>query len=147
MDNLLYKVEGIEAKQFAYDVNNFIPDSEIELSAQFNFPVNIQLMTVGCSGKYLFEQNGRTVAEVEIVVYFKIEENSFRSFYKGSQLILPVAFLQNIAYISLGTARGVIWDRLENTPLSKFILPAVNVRQIVNKDCYLNLSNTSSTIL
>lgn len=141
MDHLSYRIEGIEVKNFSYNPNQNITFEELELSAQYNFPVNVQTTHVGCGGIYTFFQKNEIIAQAEIMIYFKIEPKTFLSLYHGNQIILPVDFLRNIAEISLGTSRGIIWERLKDTKLSNLILPAVNINEVVNKDCYLNLSD------
>lgn len=139
MDNILSKISGIDVKGFYYDESSFNPSENVEIGVQFSFPVNFDQESVGCVGSFVFQQNGKDIVKADIMVIYRIEKNSFENLVHDTQLVLPTNFLRKIAFTTLGTARGVIWNKLERCSLQNLILPNVDVAAIIDKDCYIDL--------
>jgi hypothetical protein len=49
-------------------------------------------------------------------------------------LTIPKGFLAHLAMISVGTARGILHCKTENTIFNNFVLPLVNVASMIPED-------------
>jgi hypothetical protein len=55
-------------------------------------------------------------------------------------LIVPKGFLAHLAMITTGTSRGVLFAKTEATPFSKFIIPTLNVSEMIYEDAIFDIS-------
>jgi hypothetical protein len=72
---------------------------------------------------------------------FLIEENSFNLLKdtQKKQVKIPKDFLTHLAILSVGTARGVLFSKTEGTIFSTFILPTINLQEMINEDAIFDL--------
>ena len=54
-------------------------------------------------------------------------------------MIVPKGFLAHLAMITTGTSRGVLFAKTEATPFSKFIVPTLNVEEMIKKDAIFDI--------
>ena len=47
--------------------------------------------------------------------------------------------MKHLSVITVGTARGVLHAKTENTPFNKFVLPTINVTELVKEDVSFDL--------
>ena len=53
---------------------------------------------------------------------------------KDKSWIIPVDFLRYMGTIVVGTARGVLHTKTEGTVLNAYVLPPINVMELVKED-------------
>ena len=51
-----------------------------------------------------------------------------------NRLVVPKGFLQHMGMLTVGTSRGILHAKTENTNLNQFHIPTVNVAELINKD-------------
>ncbi|MPN63841.1 hypothetical protein SDC9_211608 [bioreactor metagenome] len=49
-------------------------------------------------------------------------------------LLVPKNFMQHLAVITIGTARGILHAKTENTPFNQYVLPTINVSEMIKDD-------------
>lgn len=77
---------------------------------------------------------------LEIANHFQIDENSWKSFeIKDGKLILPQGFATHLLVFTLGTLRGVLHAKTENTEFNKYFLPTINTTEMIQGDLELGL--------
>jgi hypothetical protein len=60
--------------------------------------------------------------------------------FKENTITIPTDFLRYMAMISTGTARGILHTKLEKGKMSDYVLPPVNLLNIIKKDYVADLS-------
>lgn len=81
-----------------------------------------------------FMQGKKIFLKIQVSCHFKIEEGSWNQFIQENKLIIPKSFLAHIAMITTGTTRGVLFAKTESTQFSKFIVPTLNVVELIKED-------------
>jgi hypothetical protein len=79
--------------------------------------------------------------KIQVSCHFTIEENSWTSFIQNEnkKLVVPKEFLAHLAMITTGTTRGVLFAKTEATPFSKFIVPTLNVAEMIKEDASFDM--------
>ncbi len=54
-------------------------------------------------------------------------------------MVVSKGFLAHLAMITTGTARGVLFAKTEATQFSKFIIPTLNVAEMIKEDASFDL--------
>ncbi|KHJ38947.1 hypothetical protein PBAC_08100 [Pedobacter glucosidilyticus] len=60
---------------------------------------------------------------------------------ENNKLELPKNFLAHLLIITVGTTRGVLFAKTENTSYNQFIIPSLNIAELVNKDAIFDLGD------
>lgn len=91
-------------------------------------PVIMNEISVTCIG-----EKGEHLLKLVMCCHFEVEPSDWDAFVEDGKRILPVPFLCHIASISMGAARGVMFERTKSTALAQYVLPLVNVENFINR--------------
>ena len=133
---------GIKTEQFAILESLFAPKKEIELKTEFDFRVDQKNRQIGVYVTFEFVQGKKVFLKIQVSCHFKIEENSWKSFLQGNgaEIVIPKAFLAHLAMVCCGTARGILFAKTESTSFSKYIIPMLNVAEMIKEDAVFDIS-------
>jgi len=135
-----FKLHRIITEQFAiikesYDNSN----EEVGLSINLQFGLDKENHLIASSVQIQFMQNSKPFLVVQVANQFEVEEQAWKSFIKDdNRLIIPKGFASHLVVLTVGTLRGVLHARTENTQFNKFVLPTINVMNMVKDDVELS---------
>lgn len=132
--NINFRLLNIVTEQFAtFEVEN-IPDAN-ELKSELQFSINPEKRIIGCKMNFQFLHNQQPFILLTVVCNFDIEENSWKeNIVNKNKVILPKHLLEHLCVLTVGTSRGVLHAKTENTTFNKFIIPTLNISNLVEKD-------------
>jgi hypothetical protein len=146
MDKIPFRIIEIVTENFRVLPDNEIEDSVgIEISTGHSFAVNIPEHRVRCYSNYTYKQQDKEILVLDLICTFDVEEESFTSFKKNNKLILDVQYLQYLASISVGVARGEIHARSEmnDSKISKIVLPPVNLVKSITEPTIFDIIDSN----
>lgn len=124
--------------------NTFEPAEvqDIEVKTQFTFGVNTALKRVRITGFYQYKCKDEMLVSMELVTSFDVEPQAFDSMIKDGTFTLETGFMQYLATINVGAARGEIHARCEtaNCPLVSFVLPPINLVEAIKDKLEIKVS-------
>ena len=126
-----YKLSKIENPQFA-----IIKEDEIEnLNVDFevNFSISSPVNSIRCSLKAVYKNGDDAVMQIVVNCYFTLSPESWQSL-TNKNIVIPKGFLQHLASITLGAARGIQFAKTESSELNKYIIPLVNLTATIKED-------------
>lgn len=131
---IAFRMNKIAIEQFAILSTELQDSVPINLEANVRFSASAEVRNIASRMRFTFSQSDSPLLVLELVCYFELEEASWKSLRKGDEIIFPKDFLAHMAVHTVGTARGVLFCKTENTPLNSFILPPLNVAEMINED-------------
>lgn len=138
---IAFILQGIKIEQFAILEGNFAPKKESGLSTELEFKSDQKNKQIAVFIGFEFIQGKKVFLKIQVSCYFKIEDSSWNDFVskKESKLIVPKSFLAHLAMITTGTTRGVLFAKTESTPFSTFIIPTLNVAEMIPEDAAFDI--------
>ena len=138
-----FALQGIKTEQFAIFEENFAPKKETDLGTELQFKLDQKNKQIGVFIGFIFMQGKKVFLKIQVSCHFKIEEASWNNFIKKkeSKLVVSKGFLAHLAMITTGTTRGVLFAKTESTLLSKFIVPTLNVAEMITEDASFDIVN------
>jgi len=124
----------IKTEQFAIFEENFNKNEVINLNTNLSFGLNSNDKVFLITPKYTFENESKPFMAIQISCYFKIEDVTWNSFMIKKQIVFPKDFVAHMAMITVGTSRGILHTKTEGTIFNEFILPPMNVAEMVGED-------------
>ncbi|HSD07644.1 hypothetical protein [Flavobacterium sp.] len=140
MESIGFALAAIKTEQFALFEENFSSKKEANITTSLEFKINTDQKLIGVFATFTFEQAKKTFIKIQVSCHFKIEPEAWTSFLKDSNVIFPKNFISHLTMLTIGTSRGILHSRTEGTEFNKFILPTINVNQLVDKDAEFNIS-------
>ena len=143
--HIQFLIAGVTTEQFSIDPADFSTDEEIEFSLNFNFKQAENDDMIGVFLTIELMQNQKQLVLLEVACHFKIHPETWRQVIlrNDGSLKLPLTFALHMATLTTGTGRGVLHARLSGTPFANYVLPAINLTEVINADVELRSANQS----
>jgi hypothetical protein len=62
---------------------------------------------------------------------FEIEGEAWNSFISENTITVPEGFASHLAVITVGTARGVLHEKTNDTSFNHFVIPTINLTALI----------------
>jgi len=140
--NIPFRLVEIDDRQFAVLQDAYKEDCGVNLKVEVPIKVSDEENMIGVFLNIQFCCEDRPFIVCEIVCNFEITAEAYESMFvskgKKKKLVLPVGLCRHLATITVGTARGVLYEKLKKTDFSEFILPTIDLTKIIDKDIEMN---------
>lgn len=137
-----FALANIKTNEFATFKENYSVDKAVEIGTSISFSVadlenNIVLLdlAIECGIKK------KNFLKIRVLFNYKIEIKSWENFINGNVIILPKNLVTHLSLLSLGTLRGILYEKLHNSEesISKYILPLINISDLITEDVEIKL--------
>lgn len=145
MDNPKLEVEfalqAIKTEQFATFEENFDPKKQINIAVGLEFKINQTMKQVGVFLTLHFEQSKKKIIILITSCHFRIKDESWSNLIDNekSQVVLTKDFVSHISMLTVGTARGLMFAKTEGTFCSQFLVPLINVTDMITEDAIFEI--------
>ena len=135
-NEISFKLHSIKTEQFAIIDDIYNESDPIQLDSNYRFGSVVAEKLIGIAVNYKFRTSQGIFLTIEISCLFGISPDSWDSIYNAekSEVILPKAIATHLLVLTIGTARGVLHAKTENTPYNRFFLPTLNVSERIKED-------------
>lgn len=129
-----FKLIRIQTKEFASFKENFISES-LSLTINLSVGVNNEEHAVALTPSLTFlSEENKPVLKISASCEFAIQPDKWKDFITETSIIIPEGLLKHLLMITIGTVRGILHAKTENTDLNKILLPTINVHELINKN-------------
>lgn len=138
---LSFRLVNIKTDEFAVIEDSFEEEGKVSLESSFNFLVDKEKHILGTTVKFQFEQNDKPFLIISVTCSFEMEEEAWESLIDKNKnnVIIPEGFASHMAVLTVGTARGVLHEKTNETDFNDFIIPPINLTKIINEDIEIEL--------
>ncbi|TQD40291.1 hypothetical protein [Haloflavibacter putidus] len=140
-----FSLKKITTEQFAIIESAFKEGEDVQFSVNAKYGINEEDKMVAVLVSPAFYQNEKAFLVLEMACHFKIVDDTWESFKNKdkTKLSIPVGFIRHLIMLTIGTARGVLHSKTENTPFNDFLMPTINVTEIVKSGVAFNLKSNA----
>ncbi|MRT92381.1 hypothetical protein [Ancylomarina sp. 16SWW S1-10-2] len=134
-----FQLNKITTEQFAVIKDSYDGSEEgIGMSIELKFGLDFENKLIASHVMVQYEQHDKPFLIIEIANHFKIEETAWSKFSSDNdKMIIPKGFASHLVVLTIGTVRGVLHSKTENTDFNKFLLPTINVTKLIQEDVEL----------
>lgn len=134
-DIIQFSIVKVSTEQFAIIEEAWQEKARINLNTSFRFAIDRSARLVAAFCQFKFEQKGIPFLKVEVSNHFQIEPDSWKKFLRDDiTTLIPKGFMIHLSMITVGTARGVLHTKTEGTRFNEYILPTINVIEMIKDD-------------
>ena len=127
-----FRMYGIHLNQFAIlDKDN---TEGIGMTVGLNFKYADSGKKIACTATFNFLSGERKVMVLELTCDFEIEASDWETFKNEGKVVIPKGLLEFFTVHTIGTARGVLFCKTENTQFNHVVIPPINVSEMELKD-------------
>jgi len=135
-----FNLIGLKTEQFATFEENYSEKKETQIHTGIEFKLSSEQKRIGIFAEFTFTQETHTLVKLQISCHFAVSPESWDSFCSESKIVFPKGFMMHLTMLTIGTARGVLHAKTEGTIFNQFILPTINVEELISKDVEFDLT-------
>jgi len=141
-DNIGFSLRKLTTQQFAIIEDVFKDCENVEMKTNVNFGIDTTKKMIAVFFNVSFLQNKVPFLLLETASHFHVKEESWATFEneEKTELIVSKGFISHLVMLSIGTTRGVLHSKTENTIYNKFLLPTINVNDLIKGDTKFKIS-------
>jgi hypothetical protein len=138
--HVFFQLTRVNTLAFATFEANLLAESPGKIGAAVNFSIDDKVQRVECVARFeiILED---PIAVIEVSCEFAFEEEAWQALKnaKGTSITIPKNIAQHLGVLTVGTARGVLHAKTENTPFNQYYLPQINVTELVETNVKFEL--------
>lgn len=133
---LSFKLVDISTKEFAVLEDSYTDGEKVRMGTFVNFGHNKGERVLGAILKFQFDQNEKPFIVISATCSFQLEEDAWNSLLieDGKKIVIPEGFASHMAVITVGTIRGILYEKIKDTPFKDYIIPPVNLTELIQED-------------
>jgi hypothetical protein len=137
---ILFKLHNIKTEQFAIIEDIYNEGDSVQLESNYRFGTIAADKVVAVMVNYKFKSPNGVFLVIDVVCFFKIKEESWNSVFNldNSELVLPKEIATHLLVLAIGTTRGVLHAKTENTFYNRFFVPTLNVSENIKEDIVIS---------
>lgn len=137
-----FRIVGIDTSQFAFIEDSYKDDCVIDFSVGVPISASDEDHAIEVALSVQFKCESSPFIILEVKVKFEIEFEAFQTLVvskkKKTAIVIPVGLARHLATLTVGTARGILHERLFKTKLNGFVLPTIDLTKILEEDIVLD---------
>jgi hypothetical protein len=132
----------ISTEQISLSPENVEDNKPVKINAGLNFGIDNDKKLLKVLFKNVILQEETPFITIETGCIYAIDPESWKLFTNEEKgiFILPKNFAGHLATLTASTARGILHNATENTPLNRFFIPANNIDEMIREHVALPLS-------
>lgn len=136
-----FRLVRVNTEEFATFPEIEIQEDCIELKTGVTYAIDDENKAVKCVIRILFECSEKAFIVLQSSCEFEIEPEAWSKWLnaKNTKLTIPKGFARHLAVLTLGTSRGILHSKTENTQFNQFLLPTTNVNELVKEDIKIDV--------
>lgn len=136
-NKLGFAFTGIRTVSFAVIEAAYKKSGETNLLTGIVFGLDREDHAITCNARFAFEKKkDQPFLILEIQTIFQIEENDFLTKIKQDDktYLLTKNLAVHFAVLTIGSARGILHAKTEGTSFNEFLLPTIDVNDMLQED-------------
>jgi hypothetical protein len=131
----------ITTEQLDLSSENIEESKPVKINAGLNFGIDSNQKLLKVLFKNVFLQEDMPFITIETGCIFAFDPDSWSFFTDNDKemFILPRHFAGHLATLTASTARGILHNATQDTPLNRFFIPANNVEDMIKENVGLPL--------
>lgn len=131
-----FALNKLNLDQFAIIENAYSEENDVGLVTGLQFAADSANKLIKCTVRISFEQEERPFLILVASNEFAVDKEAWSAYLDelGKVIVLPKKFMAHLAMLTVGTARGMLHVKTENTKFNRYFLPPINVAEMVSED-------------
>jgi len=134
--NIGFSLFKINTEQFAIIEDGFNDKGQIQLGTNLRYAADETNKIIAVFSSFAFESDQKPFLIIEASCHFRITEESWSLLLNKDLNLLevPKGFITHLALLTVGTTRGILHSKTDGSCFNKYILPTINLIDIIKDD-------------
>ena len=137
--SIRFTIKSISTEEFATIKNCYKEHEEVGIETGYGYGINPDGHSVFVNFSLMFKCQENPFIILKVSCGFEIIEEDFLKLKNKNKISIPTGFLTHITVLTIGTARGILHAKLDKTGFEQFILPTLNISEMLQEDVEFEL--------
>jgi hypothetical protein len=139
-----FSLKKVSTEQFAIIEEGFNDKGKIRLNTSLRYAADDIQKYVAVFTSFIFDSDSKPFLIVEASCHFQIKDSAWVEMLNSetNTLVVPKGFLGHLAMLTVGTSRGILHAKTEGTCFNKYVLPTINVTEIIKEDATFSFNKS-----
>jgi len=139
-----FSLKKVSTEQFAIIEEGFNDKGTVRLSTSLRYAADDVQKYLAVFTSFIFDSDTKPFLVVEASCHFQIKDSAWIEMFNSdtNTLVIPKGFLCHLAMLTVGTSRGILHAKTEGTCFNKYVLPTINVNQIIKEDAIFSINKS-----
>lgn len=134
-NELGFALVNIKTKQFAVTEEAYRKNGELRLQNDTGYGVSLEKRHILVNAHFRFYKKESPFISLQVECFFEINKTGWKTFEReNGDIVLPNNLVSHLTVLTIGTARGILHSKTEGTRYNKYILPTINVQDMIKND-------------
>lgn len=134
-NDLGFALVNIKTVQYAIIEEAYRKTGNVEIKTDAGYGISIEKRQVVVSLRFRFYKKESPFISLEVECYFEINKKGWKLLEQDDgNITLPESLISHLTVLTIGTTRGVLHTKTEGTKYNKYILPTLNVNEMMEGD-------------
>lgn len=131
-----FSIRSIVTDEFATIKSCYKDQEEVAIETGYGFGIEPEEHSLIVNFSVIFKCLDSPFIILKISCGFDIEQKAFDEFKPNDEkkYIIPKGFFTHLTVLTIGTARGILHAKLEKSGFEQFILPTLNIADLIKED-------------
>jgi hypothetical protein len=136
LDPIEFGLKSIRVDEFATIQDTPIKKDKVKLGTGFGFGIDRGASEITVSLKVTFESENKPFVILQVSCTYMVKPEDFEKFPIKDESTIQIRqdFISHLAFLTVGTTRGVLYAKLEATSFKDYFLPIINVSNLAISD-------------
>lgn len=141
--SISFSLQKVTTEQFAIIEEGFEEKGAARIGINFRFAADEAKNMIAVFTAFTFESEQKPFIIIEAGCHFRIEPEAWAQMLNAETNTLTVAqgFASHLTMLTVGTTRGILHAKTENTCFNKYVLPTVNVAEMIKEDVLFHFNH------
>ncbi|WP_422004963.1 hypothetical protein [Roseivirga pacifica] len=133
-----FALNRIKTIHFELNESVFNESEEVKIETGISVKASDKEHLISIFFMVRFKTEVEPFINLETQCEFEIEPKAFEAFRSSQDtLTIPSTFVRHLAVITVGTTRGVLFEKLNKSSFKNFLLPSINLMNYIKEDVIL----------
>lgn len=138
MKPIKFKPTEIKTIQFAeLQPPTDLKKQKVKTELRLGFDLNTR--TIAVFAKFSFLEDEKLTLLLEVMCAYQVKRTSWEENILDGEIVFPATILRHFAMLTVGTARGILHVRAEQTAHNRTILPTINLQKMIQDELRIKL--------
>lgn len=129
---LEYSIEEIKTNQFAiFDNDSEKKGKTLSISTSFAYGVDAEEKKFANIIDITYNIEKSPIIKIQTQIIFKFTDRSFDSFIHDNKFLMQQDKVRHFTELLIGATRGILATELKDTVYKKYILPEINLEEVI----------------
>ena len=137
-----FRMVKINVDQFAILIDkDKVPTEGLSYTVNLGFSIAPDVKGIACGFSVEFAHNNKPILKLSISCEFSVHPEDWNTHIKDNIFTLSTEDLGFFANQTVGSARGIMFCKTEDTDFRNFILPPIDLTKIIDDDLVIDLAH------